>query len=436
MKNRMGRNPLLLLGAFSFCLPAETFPVKLSRPAEVVAELEMRSPGSDFARRGREAAVALIRVEGRAPHYVTLFAGPEARTYRVFLGELPAGEHRVTVERDGKWSAPGSRLELLGARFREYRPGEDYYDVLAHAPVLFAREDTLGRFSDVPLVAYCERLREGGAELLQYTIVFSNEDGGTSTRALMARWGRTADIEYVYRVWPDSQGRPLRATIQTRNHKELDFDGVREGRHPLLYVITHNNMVAAEGPATMRYQLAPAVVDLTHASREIVLDEDPLLYRVLAQELEREGKLRPFGVVDGEKISDPRNYLHVEMKLENRNSAVAVLVRLEGEQIWRSSHLGRWDYAIPRDGWVRTTIELPPGTTADRVREVGFHCLVVPERVRDKDLWPDAGHCRVLAVRRFFLLDSAFRPGRDFWRLPGQAAPLEIPSGHMPVFRR
>lgn len=427
---------LLLLGACAIPLCADTLTLRLSRPAEVVAELDMRSPGSDFAQRGREAALACIRVEGRAPHYVTLFAGPETRTYRVFLGWLPAGEHRVMVERDGKWSAPGSGFELIGARFLEYRPGDDYYEVLAHAPVIFAREDTLGRFSDVPLVTYCERLREGDADLLQYTIVFSNEDGGTSTRALMARWGRTADIEYVYRVWPDSQGRPRRATIQTRNHREVDFTGVHEGWHPLLYVVTRNNMVAAEGPATLRYQLAPAVLDLTRASRELVLDEDPALYRVLAQELEREGKLRPFGVVEGEKISDPRNYLYAEMQLENRDSAVAVLVRLDGEQIWRSSHLGRWDYAIARDGWVRTTIELPPGTAPDRVREVGFYCLVIPQRVKDKDLWPDAGHCRVLAVRRFFLLDAAYRPGGDFWRLPEDAPPLEIPSGQIRVFRR
>ncbi|MDW8130527.1 MAG: hypothetical protein RMI94_08255 [Bryobacterales bacterium] len=409
---------------------------RLDRAAEVVAELDMRSPGSDFAQPGREAAVARVRLEGRTPHYVTLFAGADVRTYRVFLGELPAGEHRLTVQRDPKWSAPGSGFELLAARIREYRPGDAYYAALAHAPVLFAREDAPARFSDVPLITYCEKLREGSADVLQYTVVFSNEDGGTSTRALMARWGRTVDIEFVYRVWPGPQGQPLRATIQTRNHREVEFDGVREGWHPLLYVITRNNMFAAEGPATIRYQLAPEVVDLAAASRELVLDEDPTLYRVAAQELQREGKLRPFGAVEGEKISDPRNYLHVEMKLENRNSAVAVLVRLEGEEIWRSSHLGRWDYAIARDGWARTTVELPPGSLAESIREIGFHCLAVPTRVNDKDLWPDGGHCRVLAVRRFFLLDAAYRPGNDAWRLPQGAEPLEIPSGQMRVFRR
>jgi len=432
----MNRNIFAFFCAIGLSVGAETITLRLDRPAEVVAELEMRSPGSDFARRGREAAVARIEAPGKAPHYVTLFAGPESRVYRVFLGELAAGEHRIRVERDERWSAPGAGFELVRARLREYRPGDDGYLVVAHAPVIFAREDTPGRFSDVPLLAYCERLRENGRELLQYTIIFSNEDGGTSTRALMARWGRTSDIEYVYRVWPDARGQPLRATIQTRNHKEVDFEGVREGRHPLLYVITRNNMVAAEGPATLRYQLAPVLVDLTEASRERVMDEDPALYRVTAQELEREGKLRPFGVVEGEKISDPRNYLYVEMKLENRDSAVAVLARLRDETVWRSSHLGRSDYAVARDGWVRTTIELPPGADAGRIAEIGFHCLVVPMKVNDKELWPDAGQCRVLAVRRVFFLDRAFRPGPDLWRLPADAAPLEIPSGEIRVFRR
>jgi hypothetical protein len=115
---------------------------------------------------------------------------------------------------------------------------------------------------------------------------------------------------------------------------------------------------------------------------------------------------------------------------------VAVLVRLAGEPFWRSSYLGRYDYAIPRDGWVRTSIELPPGTRADAVSEIGFHCLVIPARVNDKELWPDAGHCRVLAVGRFFLLDKDWRPGADLWRLPTGEASIEIPSGEMRVFPR
>ena len=62
------------------------------------------------------------------------------------------------------------------------------------------------------------------------------------------------------------------------------------------------------------------------------MDEHPIAYRVMAQELKRENKLRPFGAVDGEKASDPRNYLYIEAKVSNRDSAIAVLVRLRGEQ--------------------------------------------------------------------------------------------------------
>jgi len=396
----------------------------------------MRSPGSDWGQRGREAALAVVRVGERPPHYVTLFGGEQPRTYPVFLGFLEAGEHTLRVERDVQWSALASGFELLSVQVREYRPGDPDYQVIANAPILYARQDTLGRFSDVPLSSYCERLQEQGRTVLQYTTIFSNEDGGTPTRALMARWGRTTDIEYVYRLYLSATGEPERATIQTRNHREVDFDGVREGQHPILYVVTENNMVAAEGPVTQRYQLAPRLADLRNASREWIMDEDPLLYRVMSKELEREGKLRPFGTVEGEKVSDPRHYLYLEMALKNRHSALAALVRLRGEDRWRSSHLGRSDYAIARDGWVRTTIELPPATDPAAIAELGFQCLVIPTRVEGKDIWPEAGRCRVEAVRRVFLLDQDYRPSRNVWTGPAGAVPFEIPSGEMRTFAR
>ncbi len=65
------------------------------------------------------------------------------------------------------------------------KPAATDDDVIARAPVLFARENTVAYFSDVPLLVYAER--EGN--FLTYTVIFSNEDGGTSTRALMDRGG-------------------------------------------------------------------------------------------------------------------------------------------------------------------------------------------------------------------------------------------------------
>ena len=171
-------------------------------------------------------------------------------------------------------------------------------------------------------------------------------------------------------------------------------------------------MVAAEGSSEIRYQLPPYQVDLSAHAREQVMVEHPILWRVTAQEMAREGKLRPFGVVDGEKIGDPRNYLYLEMKGANRDSALAALVRLRGETVWRSSHLGRADYAISRDGWVTTTIELPPGTPSEAVEEFGFECLVAPVKPE-----PVAGVCRLEAVPKVFRLD------RDYHAGPGLLAP-------------
>ena len=408
----------VLLLCIAIALPAASF--RVSKHGEVTADLELRAPGTDWSEPGHEAALATVLVDGKAQQQVMLYAGAETFAYPVFLGALAAGEHRVDVRGEG--------VEFLNARFHE-----DVSDVLANAPVLYARANTIGKYTDIPLVVYCERLSDSGGPYLQYTVIFSNEDGGTSTRALMARWGRTTDVEYVYRVFlgPDGSGR--RATIQAENHKEVEFRGQRDGTHPLLMPITDNNMIGeASEPTPIRYQIAPILVDLTGHSREQVMDQHPIAYRLMAKELKREEKLRPFGVVDGEKISDPINYLYFEMKLARSESAVAAVVRLKNDARWYTSNLGHTDYAISTwkrnsaessSGFARTTVELPPGTSASQIAEIGFQCLV-PDKTPDSP-------CRVEAVTKCFFLDRGYAPGPNVWSL---AASQEIAAGKIWTF--
>ncbi len=386
--------------------------IDLRAPSEVVARLEMSSPGANWGQRDREAAVADVALDGRVVAQVMLYAGSERHRYDVFLGRLGEGSHEVRVERNGRYSAPGAGLELRSVNLEAGVSG-----CLAHAPVLYARPDSVGRFTDTPLLMYCERF----GDRLEYTAIFSNEDGGTSTRALMARWGRTTDIEYVYRVWLGEGGRPARAAIQAKGHNEVEFRGRREAFHPLLMAATDNNMVSDEGESPLRFQPAPVEVDLSNGARELVMDRSPWTYRVMAEELAREAKLRPYGAVDGQKIGDPRNYVFLEAKIANRDSRLAARVRLEGERRWRSSHLGHSGYAIERDGWIRTTVELPPGTTPARVAEIGFECLGEPA-AKDKPA-PVSGSCRLEAVSRVFFLDESYRPGPSFWSLGSPEAP-------------
>lgn len=276
--------------------------------------------------------------------------------------------------------------------------------LLRHAPLLQRRANAVGTESDLPLMMYVEKLRDpAGAAYLQYTVIFSNEDGGTSTRALMARWGRTTDIEHVYRVWVDSDGRRRKAIIQTKDHADVPFKGPFQGDRPILKVITNNNML---GPGKRRQpvtELEPHLVDLSSASREQVMDDHPEMYRLSTEELQREDKLKLIG--------DPRHYLYLEAEIANHDSSrIAARVRLKDASKWYSSHAGQEPWAIERSGFIRTTIALPAGTTSADVAEVGFDCL-------------GQGQCEIRQVTKTFFLDAAYRPGASFvnrrldWRL-------------------
>jgi CheY-like chemotaxis protein len=382
-------------------------PFQLDTPAEVVAEIELSVPGADWGRQGREAILATVTVDDSAKLHIMTFAGADRYKYRVFLGELPAGAHQVRIEKHPDYSARGLLLQVHGITFRQYKPSDAEYAMIAHAPVLYARANTIGKFDDIPLLTYCEKLGDGS---LRYSVIFSNEDGGTSTRALMARWGRATDIEHVYQVWLDASGKPQRALIQSPGHKDIDFPGKREGMHPLLAVTTDNNMVEAGVVTAVRYQLAPIEAELGFASREKVMDENPITYEVTTRELEREGKLRKFDTVEGTKISAPENYLRLEMRIATKNARLAVLVRLEGENFFRSSHLGITDMAIERSGWVRTAVELPPATQPTQVAELAWQCLPEPKTSESP------GSCRVDAVSKVFFLNASHQPDASFWR--------------------
>ncbi|MEJ7609517.1 MAG: hypothetical protein WKF37_25405, partial [Bryobacteraceae bacterium] len=76
----MTKLPLaLLLTSFA---PAESrLTFKVTETSEVLAEVEMSSPGSDWATKGSEAAVAILRIKNKPDQQVMLFAGPQKFHY-------------------------------------------------------------------------------------------------------------------------------------------------------------------------------------------------------------------------------------------------------------------------------------------------------------------------------------------------------------------
>lgn len=88
--------------------------------------------------------------------------------------------------------------------------------------------------------------------------MWSNEDGGTDTPALMARWGRSTDIEWVYRVEVDQNGNRVAGSgvYQAANHQTLPFAGQYDGTHPLLETCTSNNNMCDTVDNPMRFALS------------------------------------------------------------------------------------------------------------------------------------------------------------------------------------
>src|SRR5262245_10247902 len=174
----------------------------LARDGEAVATIAAGCAGCDWAVEGREAAMLSIAVDGAYSQHLLLTRGAAPAEYRIMLGALTAGTHRLSIERDSERSAKGAGAVTFGRiDVQVFPPDAPEFAWLSRAPILRARPGTVEHFSDPPLVMYAEKdvAGESGSHYqLQYTVIFTNEDGGTPTDRLMATWGRTTDIEFIY----------------------------------------------------------------------------------------------------------------------------------------------------------------------------------------------------------------------------------------------
>jgi hypothetical protein len=236
--------------------------------------------------------------------------------------------------------------------------------------VLRARPGTVERFSDFPLLMYAERnvsSGEGPAPYQwQYTVIFSNEDGGTPPDRLMATWGRTTDIEFVYGI--TSSGH--RGVIQAAGHRWVDFAGTRFRGHPELWVATENNMVADHGGAdAIRFAPLPVSASLDHVSREQVMDDHPWTYRITSEEMFREWRVDDQAQAGSGRMPDPRRYIVVEACADVADAALTleVGVRAGSGVVWRSTDRGAPAFRIARSGCFRAGVPLPAGTGLDAV---------------------------------------------------------------------
>jgi hypothetical protein len=404
--------------------------VELKDAQEVALWIEARSPGASWARKGSEAAALVVTVDGAYNQDVLLWAGEDFYVYRVLLGRLPKGKHQVAVALNEARSAAGARsAEVKSLRaiipfaFTSPNPEEHRFAV-AHAPILYARPNTLDHFTDIPLLMYYEVLREGGDMVVRYTVVFTNEDGGTQTAALFARWGRGTDIEWVYELRARG-GKVVAETFQGVQHETKNFNGQRTGgEHPLLAVASDNNNFSDLACSAVRFAPLPFAAQLATATRESMMDADPVTYRAMTEELLREGRISDTPS-DINTVADPREYLYVEAASEQKGAAIAFDVKLKGRADVFKSDMGEPRLRIERSGNYRTAVRLPKGLTPDTVESITARCHSHPATA-------PGGTCERIKLLRVLILRPDFVPQV----LPLQTQPeATLAAGEARVFR-
>lgn len=405
-----GTHPAVMQNVVQVPKPLVTEAFNLTEDTEVGLELEARSPGASWARQGAEAAALLISVDGIYNQDLLLWAGDELFNYRVALGRLTRGKHMVSVAVNPARSAPGAqRAEVKSLRTlplatsHEGKVMVEDQLAFAHSPVLYARANTIDHFTDIPLLMYYEILPQPESDLvIRYTVIFTNEDGGTQSAALMARWGRASDIEWVYQFRLHGQ-KIVEESYQGVEHETKVFTGSRTGGdHPLFAVASDNNNFSDLACSAVRFAPLPVRARLETATRESVMDLYPQTYRVMTEELLREKRISDTPS-DINTIADPRDYFYIEATSEQQGTTLAFDVKVINQARVFSSDMDNARLRIDRSGNFRTAVRLPKGVLPAMVETITARCHAVPQPVSE------AG-CKHLKLVRVFMLDQSYVP--------------------------
>ncbi|MCL9758287.1 hypothetical protein [Frankia sp. AiPa1] len=434
-------------------------PFRTNADGEVLLDVTTAAPGVSWGSPGSESAVVSLFVDNTYTTDIVIPASFQIRR-SLALGHLAGGGHTLRVAFAEDRSARGATsARLTGLSFRTVVPQDSGYQALAHAPVVYGRTTppstttgtttgTIGTtgagtaqpidplvggtfqnaVDDTPLLAFHSEAPTAvsGHRLLTYSMVWSNEDGGSSAPELMAQWGRTTDIEWTYQVEIDAAGTavPGSAVIQGPDHGTVLFTGRYEGAHPVLGTCTLNNNMCPDPDGRMRFALSAAdTLDPVADAREREMDNNPWTYWVMAQEVAREGS------VDNDKtpnsatrISDPRNYVYLIIRkttvgppnTDDNWVGVSVGVRLSGSsQTYRSAKIYP-TWAIRRDDPAATAVELPAGTVAEDISSI--------EATRVVGAGRDLGaRVQVESIERAFLLGPNGLPQQSFLFTPSKA---------------
>jgi hypothetical protein len=384
---------------------------KVPAAGEAVAVIHASCRPCDWGVEGQEAAAVRVLIDGKYSQHLLLARGADDADYHVTLGPVAAGEHRLQIQADPALSSTQAGAPVVSkVDIVVITPAGDDYVAQSMAPIVYARPNTIGKFTDVPVFMWYEIVPVPEGRQFRYSVIFTNEDGGTATDRLMATWGRTTDVELVYGVTLNPQGQVVAEEFQGPNHEVPPFRGRHEGAHPLQWVSTDNNMVSESGPAEVRYAPQPQKFDLTDVAREVVMDAHPWIYTLAAKEMVREKKLVEDAAAGSGRIPDSRRFMFVEACTELQNAAVAFSVHapdVAGTPRWFDADRGLAQFRIVRTGCFRGGVPLPAG--AGRPDAIRFKAYSLPPRANAP---APAGPSTVILTRvnRVYGIDENHQP--------------------------
>jgi hypothetical protein len=370
----------------------QILPFTAAGAGQGVAELTIATVGTDWGTLGAESVVVSYDLDGEPRGQLVLYGGEAPTTYRVLLGHVLAGDHTITLHPEKKLSPIKAPVSITAAADVEIIASPDpRYEITRFAPIVLGIDQDLNpasagitphlgnAVSDVPLIVYAKVIPHVGYSTIRYTLIWSNEDGGTGLipDLLIARYGRTTDIEGVLEVDFSDTGFYIESRFRPDESGSLTtFNGeIRYGSHPVIRTSTANGLVQDDGASTLTFGIAPYLFDDGGIPRERGMDLDPLSYVIMAKEMAREDKIEITPNPASKKLSDLSNYLYLDFDIDvSVGGEVLRGVAVVDGTPYYSDHALPFTPAVnPRvtDGVKRIAIEIPAGTTIDEIEQYG-----------------------------------------------------------------
>ncbi|MFB5266090.1 hypothetical protein ACE41H_04730 [Paenibacillus enshidis] len=419
-------------------------------PEDGFAELDLTARSdSDWSEPDRESAIVRVYMGEQYNQDVILFYGSSSFTYTRLLGHLTAGEYEVEIAFRAEASSPKvERAWIDAVQVRIVPDSSPQALVYRHTPLLYGRclsHPYENRFTDTPLMMFYSVDEREDKTVIEYQMMFSHEDEGTPAPFLMSKWGRTTDIEWMYRIELDAAGNTVTAEFQGEHHITTSFGGGYDlGGHPVLQTATANGNITDRITADYRFMLSPAFQwKPEQEPREAVMMKHPFAFQVTNWEMKRQEPLELPPAPPSIALADQRYYVFVQLfkqplpadvaELEglpkrgfNRreeDGCVDIQVRLKGSDEWYSSCY----HDLHADGF-RAAYE---GAEAHFSTTIKLPCLAVLEDIVEiKAVLLEGGADRMrVGELRAFVLDEHYRPAADEIRSPA----MRLLTRHQPV---